>query len=125
MARILDHYHVQTIIDVRSQPYSKWAPDFTKTKLEESAGSTGFGYRWMGRTLGGRHLPDEAQLASGIDEVIGLCAASHVVLLCAEEDPRHCHRDQVLAPELTARGYEVLHILPGGEIEPYQERLII
>jgi uncharacterized protein (DUF488 family) len=116
---------VQTIVDVRSQPYSKWAPEFMKAAVAESAATAGFGYRWMGRTLGGKPPPDAAQLAAGLDELIGLCASSHVVLLCAEGDPLRCHRDQLLAPALTQRGYEVVHIHPDGGTAPYQDRLEI
>jgi uncharacterized protein (DUF488 family) len=121
-AALIDH-GVQTIVDVRSQPYSKWAPDFMKAALAESAASAGFGYRWMGRTLGGMPPPEPALLAAGLDELVGLCASSHVVLLCAEGDPLHCHRDELLAAALTERGYEVVHILPGGGTSPYQEPL--
>ncbi len=116
---------VQTIVDVRSQPYSKWAPEFAKAALEESAATAGFGYRWMGRTLGGRPPPDATQLAAGLDELTGLCASSRVVLLCAEGDPLHCHRDRLLAPALAQLGYEVIHILASGETFPYQDRLEI
>ena len=125
IATVLVDHGVQTIVDVRSQPYSKWAPDFMKTALAESAATAGFGYRWMGRTLGGKPLPAADRLAAGLDELIGLCAFSHVALLCAEGDPLHCHRDQVLAPALAQRGYEVVHILPNGETAPYQDRLEI
>lgn len=121
---LVDH-DVQTIVDVRSQPYSKWAPDFMKAALAESAATTGLGYRWMGRTLGGKPPPDPGQLAAGLDELTGLCASSHVVLLCAEGDPSRCHRDLVLAPALAERGFEVIHILPDGQTAPYQDRLQI
>jgi len=121
-AALVDH-GVQTIVDVRSQPYSKWAPDFVKATLEESAATAGFGYRWMGKTLGGRPVPDALHLAAGLDELVGLCTHSHVVLLCAEGDPVHCHRDKLLAPALSERGYEVVHILSDGDIAPYQEPL--
>ena len=125
IAAMLIEHGVQTIIDVRSEPYSKWAPDFTKVTLEESAATAGFGYRWMGRTLGGRPPPDAGELAAGLDELVGLCASSHVVLLCAEGDPEHCHRNQILAPALTARGYEIVHIREDGETVPFQDRLQI
>lgn len=125
IASALVAHGAQTIVDVRSQPYSKWAPDFMKANLAESAAAAGFGYRWMGRTLGGMPPAEPADLAAGLDELLGLCASSHVVLLCAEGDPRHCHRDQLLAPALTERGFEVVHILADGDIAPYQDRLQI
>jgi len=125
IATVLVDHGIQTIVDVRSQPYSKWAPDFMKASLAESAATAGLGYRWMGRTLGGNPPPNAEQLAAGLDELSGLCASSHVVLLCAEGDPMQCHRDHLLAPALAERGYDVVHILPDGETAPYQDRLAI
>lgn len=123
VAADLNHHGVQTIVDVRSQPHSTRAPDFTKDDLEEHAASAGFGYRWLGRTLGGRPPAEPVHLAAGLEELLGLSATSRVVLLCAEGDPTHCHRDTILAPALAARGCEVVHILPDGTTMPYQDRL--
>ena len=125
IAATLAVHGVQTIVDVRSQPYSKWAPEFMKAALTDAAATAGFGYRWMGRMLGGKPPPDAIQLAAGLDELIGLCASSHVVLLCAEADPLRCHRDQLLAPALAQRGWEVVHILSDGDTALYQDRLEI
>lgn len=125
IAAALNRHRIQTIVDVRSEPYSKHAPEFTKGVLEESAASAGFGYRWTGRKLGGKPPAAEEDLLSGIDEVAGLSAASRVALLCSEIDPTHCHRDSVLAAAFADRGYEVLHILGDGESMPYQDHLAI
>jgi len=125
LAAALTRHRVQTIVDVRSEPYSKRAPDFTKAALEEFAASAGFGYRWMGSKLGGKPLATAEVFATGIDEVIGLSRSSQVVLLCAEANPVHCHRDKVLAPALVGRGFEVVHILADGAAMPYQEHLAI
>lgn len=125
VAADLNRLGVQTIIDVRSQPHSTWAPDFTKDDLEEFAASAGFGYRWLGRTLGGRPPPEPARLEAGLEELLGLAASSRVVLLCAEGEPAHCHRDTILAPALAARGCDIVHILPDGTTTPYQDRLAL
>ncbi len=115
---------VGTIVDVRSQPFSKHAPEFTKPDLAQAAASAGLGYRWLGDRLGGRPHPGSAQLASGLREIDGLAASSTVALLCAEVDPLKCHRNATLAPALVAAGYEVMHILGDGGVTPYQEQLI-
>ena len=64
VAAELSKHGVQTIVDVRSQPYSRHAPDFTKATLEEEAATAGFGYRWLGDKLGGRPQPEAAQRCS-------------------------------------------------------------
>ncbi|MCP3976502.1 MAG: DUF488 domain-containing protein [bacterium] len=121
----LAKHHIQTIVDVRSAPYSKHAPDFTREALQQAAATAGLGYRWMGRKLGGKPPASEADLVSGVEELIGLSATSRVVLLCAEADPAHCHRDSTLAPTLAERGYDVIHILDDGDAMPHQDHLAI
>ena len=37
--------------------------------------------------LGGKPAASAADLEAGLDELAGLCAGSHVALLCAEADP--------------------------------------
>lgn len=123
VARSLTAHGVRTIVDVRSQPYSRHAPDFTKGELEVAAASAGFGYRWLGDRLGGRPLPSEQQLESGLEELTGLIETTDVVLLCAEIDPDHCHRNSLLAPALVARNRRVIHILGDGAGTPYQDPL--
>ena len=123
VAGALNRHGVQTIVDVRSQPYSNRSPEFTKHELEEEAASAGFGYRWLGNKLGGKPPPTTIELEAGLDELAGLCATSRVALLCAEADPTHCHRDSTLAPAMESRGYEVIHILPDESAAPHQDHL--
>ena len=123
VAAALTRHGCQTIVDVRSTPYSRHAPEFSKAELEEAAASAGFGYRWLGDRLGGKPPASPDQLESGIDELAGLCATSRVALVCAELDPVHCHRDSVLAPAMVGRGYEVVHILADGDASLYQDHL--
>jgi uncharacterized protein (DUF488 family) len=123
VADALNRHGVQMIVDVRSQPYSRRFPEFTKQELEDATASAGFGYRWLGDKLGGKPIPAGENLEAGLDELAGLCASSHVALLCAEADPRHCHRDAILAPAMESRGYVVIHILPDEAAAPHQDHL--
>jgi len=128
VAALLNRQGIQTIVDIRSEPYSRWAPDFTKRALQEATSAAGFGYRWLGRQLGGRPPPEDpeeadARLTAGLDELVGLCHASRVVLLCSELDPLGCHRNTVLAPALASRGYTVIHIDPAGHAMAHQDSL--
>jgi uncharacterized protein (DUF488 family) len=135
----LGAHHVQTIVDVRSIPYSKHAPDFQKARIAAIAAATGFGYRWLGDRLGGR--PDDPSLLTadgepdydkiaaapafnaGLDEVEALARTSRVALLCSELDPSGCHRMTLLAPALEARGYHIAHILGDGSSRAHQPGL--
>ncbi len=128
-----------TIIDVRSQPYSRHAPDFAKQHLQGWCAVSGLGYRWMGRHLGGMlqdpdalddsgvldaaALTSTAGFQAAIDTVATVAAGGRAVLLCAEEDPAHCHRSRVLAPAFIARGHQVLHLRHDGTAQGHQDEL--
>jgi uncharacterized protein (DUF488 family) len=129
---------VDLIVDVRSVPASRHAPDFTKTRLTVLAPQHGLGYRWLGDRLGGR--PDEPELlrdgvpdweavahsagfAAGMSELDGLLDAGVVAVLCSELDPANCHRTHLVAPALEQRGHRVRHILADGSVVEHQPAL--
>jgi uncharacterized protein (DUF488 family) len=136
---LLEAHGVAIIADVRSEPWSRRAPDFVKNDLEQLAYAAGFGYRWLGGALGGRPtdpaLLDEhgepdpeaitasARFQGALLTLEGLAADGTVVLLCAEADPARCHRSTILTPALVARGHEVLHIHHDGTLAPDQPDL--
>jgi uncharacterized protein (DUF488 family) len=134
----LARHHVQMIVDVRTSPYSRHAPEFTKAELEEIAAEAGLGYRWMGDHLGGRPddpprhddgtidellIQEDPKFRSGIAELLGLARSSRVALLCAELDHRHCHRSRWIAPALEGADARVWHIDAAGDAETHQREL--
>lgn len=132
--RLLTVHGIATIVDVRSTPYSRYAPHFHRSTLSESTAAAGFGYRWMGDRLGGQPpgrdqtgAPaievDSPSFRGAIAEVIALNKTGPVALLCAERDPEHCHRRVVLAPQLETTGLAVFHILRDGSAHRHQTSL--
>src|SRR5262245_12323910 len=59
---LLRRHDIATLADVRSRPYSKWAPQFRKEALARTLGAAGIEYVFLGRELGGR--PDGAEFYS-------------------------------------------------------------
>ncbi len=134
-------YGITTVADVRSVPYSRHAPDFSKGELEELCAEAGLGYRWLGNHLGGRPhdgpSPTErpasdadtpaasSELTAGMAELEGLAAGAVVVILCSELEPAHCHRTTSIAPALAASGHEVHHIMEDGTLTLYQPPLAL
>ncbi|MBZ0314942.1 MAG: DUF488 domain-containing protein [Anaerolineae bacterium] len=57
---LLQPYHITVLVDVRSAPYSKFAPRFNKAELQVFLERHGIQYRYAGEYLGGR--PKEAEL---------------------------------------------------------------
>jgi uncharacterized protein (DUF488 family) len=139
VAEVLAAHGVATIVDVRSQPYSRHAPEFSRPMLEGLAAASGFGYRWMGDALGGRPTdpallhgdgtPDDAAMRrsprfrAALADLAALAAGGRVAILCAEESPEHCHRARVIAPALGDMGLHVVHLLHDGAALPHQDSL--
>ena len=136
---LLRHYTVSVLVDVRSQPYSRWTPQFNREKLARDLTSAGIRYVFMGDSLGGRPADrtwyeadgkrlDYERVAltpafrAGIDGLLKLAATACVVVMCSEGDHEQCHRNALITPELLRRGARVVHILPdGGTVEAHLE----
>jgi uncharacterized protein (DUF488 family) len=142
---LLHQHHICVIVDVRSQPYSRWAPQFNRETLSRSLQAAGMGYRFMGDALGGRpanrdlyeegeEAPDYARLAQddayreAIVKLQELAATDRVAIMCAEGDHRNCHRSRLITPTLLEHGARVFHIHPDGsvsEAEPEPQQLTL
>jgi uncharacterized protein (DUF488 family) len=131
---------VAGLADVRRVPASRRNPHFGRAALERALAEAGVSYCWLGESLGGRQpervpparSPNRAwkepafrnyadamatdAFRTGLRELERLARAAPTAILCAERDWRRCHR-QLLADALTARGWQVVHLLAPGERE--------
>src|SRR6185369_9496574 len=110
---------VRALVDVRSFPVSRYAPQFNKQALAKSLEKKGIAYLYCGRELGGRSHERPSQptdFQEGLARVMAESAHPRIALMCAERDPLDCHR-RPLARALAERGAAVSHILASGEIE--------
>lgn len=124
---------VSCVLDVRSRPRSRFA-HFSLPRFAEALAQEGIAYRHLGASLGGK--PDDPALyragstpgqdfpdfdalrrtalyREGIAEVLALlkeAPGGELCLLCAEEDPEHCHRTLLIAPDLAAQGVDIVNI---------------
>lgn len=130
---LLRQHGISTLADVRSLPYSRWAPQFRKDALARSLGTAGIEYVFLGPELGGRPAGAEfytadgnvdyarraqaADFLAGIGRLIDLARRGATAILCAEEDPRRCHRRLLVTPALVERGVAVEHIRGDGRLE--------
>jgi uncharacterized protein (DUF488 family) len=134
---MLRKHGVTTLADVRSQPYSLWAPQFNRESLQRALQQAGVSYVYMGAALGGRpgdqalylpgdERPDYRRLAAttefqgGLDDLVELAQLQVVAMMCNEGDPNKCHRALLITPELLARGARVIHILSDSRLEQAQ-----
>ena len=129
---MLTRHGVTAIADVRSAPYSRHAPQYSKEALHRALTEASLAYVFLGRELGARSkdeacydgdqvsyekLAQTAAFLSGIDRLIKGASDHRIALMCAERDPVNCHRTVLVSKALTERDVEVQHILSTGEIE--------
>jgi hypothetical protein len=140
---LLEGAQVETIVDVRSKPFSRRFPWFSQTPLAERLREAGIAYLWRGEALGGRPA-DPALMRDGVADYDTMAqtpafetALAELItdarkntrscLMCAEREPLDCHRCLLIARALAARGLSVGHILADGTIEPHartEDRLL-
>lgn len=151
---MLNDYQIDTLVDVRSQPYSRFAPDFCKERLSAILNRSGIDYLFMGNSLGGR--PDDSHCYTyspqrkkklldakkcetrefyqrGISQLKrALSTGRRIVIMCSELEPHECHRGYVLGKTLDGDEIAVIHIGKYGELlsqsqireTTYQEALL-
>ncbi len=131
---LLRRHGITTVVDVRSQPYSRWVPQANRETLAHALEEAGLTYVFMGDSLGGRPpdrtlynsaeaegRPDYERIAAtaafqaGLERLLDLARAGSVAMMCSEGDHRSCHRALLITPQLLAREARVIHIRPDGE----------
>ena len=56
---LLQRHRIQSLVDVRSAPYSRYVPHFNRPDLEEAVERRGVRYVYLGEELGGRPPTDD------------------------------------------------------------------
>ena len=127
---LLREHDIPLVVDVRSQPYSRWAPQFNRETLKQDLEEADIGYRFLGDALGGRPSdsglyaagrPDYERMEQtetyhrGIEHLLELASTERVVIMCGEGDHRQCHRHLLITQTLLKRGIGVIHIKPDGQ----------
>lgn len=119
-------YGITLLVDVRSAPYSRYKPEFSKQALAEALGRHGIRYLFLGEALGGR--PDDpgcyvdgrvdyqrvqarAFYQAGIARLRELGASGQTLaIMCSEGRPEQCHRSKLIGETLQGLGIAVWHI---------------
>lgn len=127
---MLEEAGVSTVVDVRSQPYSKYCPYFNKRELDSALTKAGFRYLFQGNMLGG--IPDDDSFYDKEGHVlyekiastrafqeaaayVAQLAKQHpLALMCGEENPQGCHRHRLLGPAFADMHLEMVHIRKDG-----------
>lgn len=128
---LLHRYEIQYLVDIRSQPYSRFNPDYSQKALQQHLKQHSIGYIFMGEQLGGQpkdrslHKDDPTEKSQidyeklaqsdtykkGIERIQhALQQELRIVLMCSELKPAMCHRGWLVGKTLSKRGVEVVHI---------------
>lgn len=139
--RLLQEHEIAYLIDVRSKPYSRYKPEFSKQALQESLHEQHIHYVFMGDELGGQP-PDAscydaegkvdyekcAQRALYREGIRRLHEAQakglRVALMCSEGKPESCHRSKLIGETLAADGVSVIHIDEKNVLVPHREVML-
>jgi uncharacterized protein (DUF488 family) len=142
LVSLLDERGIVNLVDVRTDPYSRYNQQFNKETLEYELPRHTIRYLFMGKLLGGR--PDDPKLykhlapgsgevdflhevnypqimrrswfQQGVQELLDLAELDSTVIMCSEEDPAECHRHHLIAKYILEKfpEVEVRHIRGDG-----------
>lgn len=124
------------LVDVRSQPYSRYVPQYNRENLKASLEDEGIKYLYFGDKLGGR--PPEgldtfigsARFKENVTALLEIIKDANAAIMCSEADQEQCHR-RYIVEELQSRGLnvKVLHKEskhgPEGDNQKVQRQLTL
>lgn len=122
------------VADVRSNPYSRYSPQYSKEALRNALSEAGVAYTFLGREFGARSsdptcyrngkvqyakLAQTAPFADGMQRVMDGLKKYRIAFVCAERDPIECHRALLVSRAFAERGETVAHIHADGSLESH------
>lgn len=140
---LLKENKINCIVDVRSSPFSKIAPQYNKDNIKKTLKINNIFYLFLGNELGARYndinlfengvvsfkkVSITQNFQSGIKRIVeGIKKEFKIALMCSERDPINCHRFGLISHELFKIGINVFHIFDNGIIlsnEELEKKLI-
>ena len=129
---LLSIHSVTAICDVRSQPFSKFNPQFNKEVIQAELKKKEIAYVFLGKELGPRsedpacysegkvqysRIAETALFQQGLKRIIKGMETYRIALMCAEKDPVMCHRTILVCRHLRDQGIKIKHILENGGLQ--------
>lgn len=133
--KLLKDNAIEVLVDVRSNPYSRFASHFNKKIIQKAVEENGLKYLFLGKELGGRpkgkefydsegqvlylKIAESPLFKEGIERLITGIEKYRVAIMCSEENPVNCHRRLLVGKVLSEKGIQLFHIRRDGRIEEY------
>ena len=131
---LLKDFGIEYLIDVRSQPYSKFNSQFNQNDLKFFLERNGIKYVFMGDTIGGRPkdtfcydnegkvdyeaVKTKEFFLNGIDRLkTAYNKDINVVIMCSESNPCECHRSKLIGKVLITDNIVLKHIDEKGKLK--------
>lgn len=127
---LLRGQRIEVLADVRSQPFSRFKPQFNRRPLKSSLGEAKIRYVFLGDELGGRppeskffdeeghvlygEVAKTPRFLAGLDRLLDGWKKFRVAMMCSEENPTDCHRRLLVTRVLVKRGVPVIHVRGNG-----------
>lgn len=121
---------IAVVADIRSQPFSRFSPQFNRDALRAALRAAHVQYVFLGRELGGRPPEPECydeeghvlyrevatteRFLAGVRRLLDGSEKFRVAMMCSEEDPTNCHRRLLVTRVLAEQGVPVAHIRGDG-----------
>ncbi len=137
---VLQQHKIAYLIDVRSTPYSRYKPEFSREALAAELQRHRIRYVFMGATLGGQpdnedcydengqvdyqKVKDTKNYQRGIERLqTAFDQQQCVALMCSEGKPEQCHRSKLIGASLDEQDISLIHIDENDE-QQTQEKVI-
>jgi len=137
LIRVLQTYDIESVIDVRSAPYSRFKPEFSKEAFERYLKAKRLHYVFMGDLLGGQpqdpdcyvegkveylKLQRKAFFQAGLERLkTAHTQRLRAALLCSEGRPEQCHRSKLIGEALASMSIPLCHIDEDGQLRSQRE----
>lgn len=138
--KILKSFGIETLVDVRHYPGSRYCPQFGKARLKRNLLRNGIEYIHL-ESLGGRRRAvkdsklnlgwrslqfrgyadymQTKEFSIGLKELLSISKNSKVCIMCSEAVPWRCHRSMI-GDALLVRKYKVQDIMGLHQVRPHK-----
>jgi len=127
--KLLQKNNINTIVDVRSTPYSKFASQYNKDSIKQYLKENKICYIFMGDLLGARYedknllfnngkvnfkkVQKIKSFQDGITRLEkGITKGYNISLMCSEKEAFDCHRFGLISEFLSKKDVSIQHIYP-------------